>query len=189
MTPILLTGPAIEPVTLAEAKAWLRISDTAEDDLVSALITSSRMVLEAAARVFLIDQTWRLVYDQWPGSEWIGIPLAPFRSVSAISVYDVNNTSVNVVPSSYVLDTAPMTARLKFVTPPPAPGRRIAGIELDVVLGFGAQAVHVPGPLRQAIKMLVARGFENRGDAVSNARQLPGDIMALISGYRRMRLK
>ena len=43
-----------------------------------------------------------------------------------------------------------------FSTSPPAPGRAVAGIEIDVVAGYGAPA-DVPSPLRQAILMLVAR--------------------------------
>jgi uncharacterized phiE125 gp8 family phage protein len=38
MNPILIDGPAVEPVALADMRAFLRLDDAAEDDLVTALI-------------------------------------------------------------------------------------------------------------------------------------------------------
>ena len=72
--------------------------------------------------------------------------------------------------------------------PPPEPGRKIAGIEMRIRAGFGASAANVPAPLRQAILMLAARWFENRGDAATDATALPVEIAALVNPFRRMRL-
>ena len=188
MTPILMNGPAIEPVTLAEAKTWLRVDDSAEDDLISALITSARLVLEAASRTLFIEQTWRLVYDSWPSGGILPIPLAPLRTLDALRVFDANNVAQNVPAADYVLDSAPMAARIYFVAAPPPPARPVAGIEAQLTLGYGASAEDVPAPLRQAIKMLAARWYENRGDAAADATGLPGEITALITPFRRPRL-
>jgi uncharacterized phiE125 gp8 family phage protein len=54
------------------------------------------------------------------------------------------------------MSTARRTQRASFFGAPPAPpGRASAGIEIDVVVGYGATAESVPEPLRQAIRMLV----------------------------------
>ena len=188
MTPILLSGPAIEPAPLVEAKAWLRVDHNSDDDLISALITAARLTLEAATRSMFNTQSWRLVYDQWPGGDVFAIPLAPFLTLDGMRVRDAANVAAVVPPASYVLDSAPGSARIAFTIAPPAPGRAIGGIEIDVSVGFGAAAADVPAALRLAIKMLAARWYENRGDAVSDAEALPADIASVIAPFRRPRL-
>ncbi len=42
MSSLLLTAPAVEPLSLAEAKAFLRVENTDDDDVISALIAGSR---------------------------------------------------------------------------------------------------------------------------------------------------
>mgnify|MGYP003346868781 CR=1 FL=1 len=48
-------------------------------------------------------------------------------------------------------DAAPERARIIFPAGPPAPGRDVAGIEIDVVAGYGDAPESAPAPLRQAI--------------------------------------
>ena len=84
MSPILLVGPMIEPISLAEARAWLKLDSTEEDDLVGALITSARLIVESLTRRMLLTQTWRLALDAWPKGQKIEIPFAPFRALTAI---------------------------------------------------------------------------------------------------------
>ena len=66
MIPLIVNGPAIEPIALADAKKWLKLETSDDDDVVGALITAARLMLEAQIRRMLITQTWRLIYDRWP---------------------------------------------------------------------------------------------------------------------------
>ncbi|MCX7329611.1 MAG: hypothetical protein NTW00_16270 [Hyphomicrobiales bacterium] len=66
MSPILIVPPAAEPVTLADAKLYLRTAGPDEDDLVIALIRAARHLVAAASNRLLVSQTWRLVCDAWP---------------------------------------------------------------------------------------------------------------------------
>ena len=82
-----ISAPAAEPVTLAEAKAHLRVVDAVEDTLISGLIKAAREEVEAATGLALISQNWRLYLDCWPpsglvrpNSRWL------FRCRPAISV-------------------------------------------------------------------------------------------------------
>ena len=52
MSLVMTSGPALEPVSLAEAKAHLRLDDVAEDALLQSLIVTSRLHIEAALGLF-----------------------------------------------------------------------------------------------------------------------------------------
>src|ERR1035437_40652 len=66
MSSLLLTAPAIEPLSLAEAKAFLRVETSDDDDVICALIAGSRIHVEAQTRRALITQSWRISADVWP---------------------------------------------------------------------------------------------------------------------------
>jgi uncharacterized phiE125 gp8 family phage protein len=63
MASIMLTGPAAEPLTLAEAKDFLRVTQDDDDSVVAALIASARILVEAQTRRALMTQQWRIVRD------------------------------------------------------------------------------------------------------------------------------
>ena len=87
MIPIFISGPAVEPITLAEMKAYLRVDDDdfAQDDLIAGLIRAARLMVEAASRRILIEQSWRVVLDRWPAGGTILLPIAPLIAVDGIT--------------------------------------------------------------------------------------------------------
>jgi len=187
MTPIMLQGPAAEPVGLAEAKAYLRIDGDDEDELVGMLVTAARLTVEVECGRALIQQRWRLSLDRWPRGCEIRVPIAPFRACEAVRVHAGAGTPSLVPPDAYIADAAEEGGRILMTGTPPAPARRAGGIEADIVVGYGPRAGDVPGPLRQAVRLLVARWFERRGDDPldEGPARLPGDVAALLAPYRR----
>ena len=57
MALVMTTGPVVEPLTLTEAKAHLRVDSTVEDPLISSLITAARQHIETTLTIALITQT------------------------------------------------------------------------------------------------------------------------------------
>src|SRR3954469_22934060 len=88
MIPLLIAGPAVEPVAVAEMRAYLRLDDGTEDDLVSALVRAARLLVEAASGRQLIEQSWRLVLARWPARRTLLLPLSPLIRIERIRVYD-----------------------------------------------------------------------------------------------------
>lgn len=192
MTPILLRAPETEPISLTEIKSYLRIEaeEVGEDGLLHALIAAARLTVEAASGRILLSQGWRLVLDRWPLSGVIRLPLAPLIACEAIRVRSADG-EVSLLPASaYWLDAQGEPGRIVLTERPPRPGRAPGGIEIDVTAGYGAAAADVPETLRQAVRLLVAHWYENRGDAAEgpSGPPLPADVVALVAPFRHVRL-
>lgn len=195
MRPILIQPPALEPVSLAEAREWLRDDGLEENQIIQTLIVSARMTIEAYTRRFMIEQKWRLTFDLWPESVTVDrkmeLPLAPCRGVDAIRVYDEPNISYTLDARDFCLSTSSDNARLLFFLQPRVPGRSYEGVEIDLTVGYGAQPNDTPPPLRRALLMLVAAWRENRGDLPEISLPgsgLPGNVLQLVAPFRRERL-
>jgi uncharacterized phiE125 gp8 family phage protein len=187
MNSILLTGPAVEPVSLAEAKAFLRVEHGADDDVITALIAGARIYAEAQTRRALITQSWRLVCDAWPETGRIAVRPAPLQSLDAARVHDGGSEPIELDVAGFFPDVAGSQLVFAPWTMPP-PGRA-AGIELDVTLGYGDAAIDVPEPLRQAVRLLLGHWYENRGLVSPGAAPLlPLTVPALLSPYRMVSL-
>src|SRR4051812_41929308 len=63
-----ITGPAVEPITLAEAKLHLRLEVSEDDGLVSGLITAARLRASTLLRQTLLLTTYDWFLDSFPSS-------------------------------------------------------------------------------------------------------------------------
>jgi uncharacterized phiE125 gp8 family phage protein len=178
MTPLALTPPAVEPVSLSEAKDFLRILVDDEGALLETLITAARLMIEAASGRLLIEQGWRIALDAWPQGGEIRLPLSPVRSLTAARVHPGSGSAEPVAPSSLALVEGSDPPLILIAGPVPTPGGARSAIEIDLVAGFGATRDAVPAPLRQAVLRLACR----------SAARLPVEIAALVAPFRRVRL-
>ena len=191
--PLILTfGPAVEPVTLAEAKAHLRVDTGAEDTLVSSLIVTSRLHVEAAVGLALITQSWSWFRDAWPPGPALDLPLRPVQGIAAVRLYDENAVATNLDPATYFLDGAGSPPRLvrHGALAWPRPGRIANGIEVAFTAGYGPAAADVPAPIRQVVLLLVAHWYEHRSplEAGAHAEPVPDMVSELLAPYRTVRL-
>lgn len=181
MISYLLAGPAEEPVSLAETKAFLRLDGDAEDGLVTALIAAARLHVEATTGRALVRQSWRLVLDAWPAE--VRLPVVPVIEVTEARAFDEQD-------DEHELDIGGIQlAGDRLLLPAIADGmpvlRARLGLELDYVAGFG-DAADVPADLKQGLLALVAHWFEHRDAAVGAV--VPVGFDRLVSGYRQVRL-
>ena len=197
--PLLLTAPpAAEPVSLSDAKAWLRAGHADEDALIGDLIASARARVERLTGLALIIQSWRETLDAWPArrlsacGQAFAVGVRPLISVEAVTSYDVEGAATLWDPAEYRVEPGE-AGRLIAVLPftLPQPGRAAGGIELDYTAGFGAEPDDVPAPLREAILRLVGdayAGVERAESARRGDAGLPDGVEALLRPWRRVRL-
>jgi uncharacterized phiE125 gp8 family phage protein len=210
-----LSPPATEPVSLVEAKAHLRVSISDDDSLIANLITAARMVCEEYTARALITQGWRLWLDTFPGDNmawWDGMrqgaasqltvkrfilmPRAPLQSISAVNIYNDDDSSTVFLPTQYFVDIASEPGRLALRNNAswPSPQRGNNGISVDFIAGYG-NAATVPQALKQGILAHVAQLYEHRGDGLKlsgdalTVKALPDIVQALYQPYRIQRLR
>jgi uncharacterized phiE125 gp8 family phage protein len=191
MALVLTSGPAVEAVTVADAKTHMRVDGSAEDVLIGSLILTSRLHVEAALGLALINQTWMLVLDRWPPCGTVEIPIAPLQAVTSVRVRNAAGTPIVVPPTSYLVDIVSKPPRLVWNnTAPSYPGQAANGIEIDLSVGFGASAASVPAPLKHAVLMLAAHWHEHRDpvEIGSTAARIPDAVADLIQPFRKFRL-
>ncbi len=179
----LITPPAVEPVTLAEAKLHLKVDTTDDDALITRLITAARTRAEWHTGRALNTQSWILWLDAWPECGIVEIPLPPLQSVSSVTVYAPDDRATVLDPAIYQVDTASAPARLtlKSTVMPPINMRAINAIGVAFTAGYGNAATDVPAGFRAAILELIAFLYEHRGEAPA---ELPLDMLALLAPFR-----
>ena len=184
MSTILTTPPSVEPLSLAEAKAHLRVTHSDDDTYISTLIKTARQSSETQTGLGLVSQGWSVFLDHWPDIGVIELPLAPVLDIADIKVYGEDDTPALIDPSHYYEDKVSRPARiiLRGSRSWMKPGRMANGIEILLTIGF----VMVPEPLREAVLQLVAHWYAMRGDDANDDKPL--HIAQLMQPYREMRL-
>ena len=182
---ILLGEPEEEPLSLDDAKLFLRVSHTADDALIADLIRTARKHVETVTGKRLVTQIWRLVLDQWPDGGMLNLPLAPVSAIDAARLRAPDGAETAIDTSAWLLDAS--SARLKITERPPVL-RPFAGIEIDLEAGYGV-AADVPPGFVQAIRLLVAHWYEHRASASPQGKDaLPLAVAALIAPERSLRV-
>ncbi len=186
MTPIRVAGPTVEPVSLAEMRAYLRLDSDdggAEDALIGALLASARATIEAATRRLLAPGRYRIVLTAWPADGFLPLPLSPLVAVARAGLVDAQGDVTDLAPGLVRLGPDPVEAPGLRV-PPDAPSLRARAALVEVSAGYGGDGPPIPPALAQAIRLLAAHGFEHRGDTAAP----PPPVAALVEPLRRLRL-
>jgi uncharacterized phiE125 gp8 family phage protein len=185
----ILATPAAEPLTLAEAKRWLRVDHADDDALIQALIKGARERIEARTGRAILAQSWRVVLDRWPTDARVTLPVLPVIAVTAVRLLDEAGAATPLASAIYALEPGaePPVLALKS---PPNPGRSRNGIEIDLVVGYGTVPADCPEPLRQALRLLVLAAYEARGPERAGAGrpEVIQEVDRLIAPYRLIKL-
>lgn len=185
MSIVVVTPPASEPVSLAEAKLFLRVDHAHEDDLIASMIAAGRDAVEAGCGRALLLRRVREKLDLWrqgaAGGAWLR--LAPVAGVVALRVLAPNGAQSVVEPGRYRLEFARERPRLVFEPGFAATLRSAGELELEYEAGMAAEPSALPSALRLATLQIVASLYEARLGA-----GVPEAARALLRPFATARL-
>ena len=203
-----ITKPTVEPVSLEQAKAHLRVDTTDQDDLIEALITAARQRIEDETGRALITQTLEIAMDYFveppdlrfvtlpyiTPAKAIALPRPPLQSLKRISYYDGDGNEVMLhdevgsptVISDLVVDTYSEPGRLVPASGGswPSTQDRANAVVIRYVAGYGNDGEAVPKPITQAILLLIGHMHENPSAVGEQRYELPMGVEWLIARHR-----
>lgn len=164
---ILVTAPTTEPVSLDEAKAWLKVDGDDDNDTIAAMIAAARRQVEALTGRALIRQVWRLELDEVPDDDELMLPRPPLVSVD--SVQYVDSAGATQTWSSTLYQVQSDDAGRAMLAPAygeawPTVRCQFGAFKVQYTAGYGDTADYVPEQARVAIKMMAAFLYQHRGD-------------------------
>ncbi len=181
----ILAPPALDPVTLTEAKAFLQLDSTFEDALVGDLVKAATEAVEQATGKALMARTLQQGFTRWPARGIFALQACPLIQLVQVQRRDAAGVHSVVDPAAYYVDqdTARLIALPGFT--PPAFIRPAEAILVDFIAGYGNAESDVPAPLRTALLLIVRALYENRGQETGS---LPLRARALMAPFAKVRL-
>lgn len=177
----LITAPTAEPITLAEAKAQLKIDWTDEDTQINGYILAAREHCEGFQNRALITQTWELWTDAWPCKDCFNVPLPPLQSVTSIKYYGTDDTEYTLATTEYFVDPVSQPGRIVLAYGKSWPSttlRPANGVAVRFVAGYGLAAA-VPQKVKQAMLLLVTLMYQKRLPIVEG--KIVGEVPYAVS--------
>jgi uncharacterized phiE125 gp8 family phage protein len=178
-----VTAPAYEPMTLAEAKLYLRINTVSEDSLISDLIVAARMAAESYLSRSLITQTWKLAYNDYIPNT-VFLPMGPVIAITNVTIYNPDGSSQIVDSVGYYLNAA----KDSLVMNSPLFALNIgigSRIEITYTAGYGDSSA-VPKPIKFGMLAHMAALYDSRGTMSDG--MLPEQSSQLYAPFREMKL-
>ncbi len=171
----LSVAPASEPLTLTEAKQFLRIEHNADDAMITQAILAARQAAEQYLRVVLLPQTH--LFETAQIGHVISLPVGPAQSITSIVAYNEAGTPTTLNSNFYRLTLDGYG--VVFTTVPQA-----ARLAITFVSGLATSSSDVPHTIRQGMLHHIAAMLEQR-EGLSG---LPLQTLQCYQPHRRVRL-
>lgn len=198
-----IVQPAIEPVSLAEAKKHLRIEHEDEDSYILGLVQAARQYCELRTDRCFIDTRLEMKLDTFPSSIELPLPLPPFsptagRQEIEIKFLNVQLQELSVVEAQPVIVSSPGTFIANRASTPviltpnvngywPVTGPIRSAVTIRWWAGYGESVINVPKAIRHAILMIVAHWYVQREAVavnIGNAPVVPMAAEELLSTFK-----
>lgn len=180
------TDATLEPITTAEAKTHLRVTISADDAYIDALVKAARMMAENELRRSLLTQTWTKTLDQFPDA--IGLPYPPIASVTSVKYLDTAGAQQTLASDQYTLDkqSEPGWIVPAYGVTWPDTYCAVNAVEVIYVAGVASAAL-VAQSIRAWILLQVGHLYENREASIPGVSITPLPYVdGLLDGHRIM---
>ena len=162
MTLARVTAPAALPLSLAEVKEHLRVTNAYQDDLIDGLIAAAVAYVDGTGLLgrAMITQDWAQWVNQAPG--WVRLEIGPFQSLVSVEYYDTDN----VLQAATLGDFETRLAGDFVICKPkedfewPNAETRQDAIKITYRAGFGDAASDVPQNVRHAMFLMIAHWYK-----------------------------
>jgi uncharacterized phiE125 gp8 family phage protein len=189
----------IEPLTLAETKAYLKVpqrspADPLEDAFISSLISAARSYAEREQGRDLVRKQWDLVFDYWM-SYRIELPPVPLISVEQVQYTDYQgNVTTLAEGTDYMVDTSkqpgcilpPYNTMWPVFTPLPS-----SGILVRFSSGYDAADPWWAGDgqvVKEGMRYMVSQWYNVRLPAGAQASEWPLTAREALTFGARQRI-
>jgi uncharacterized phiE125 gp8 family phage protein len=152
-----------EPITLAQAKAWLRVTHTDEDAIITALITAARQICEGYISKSFVERTVTAIVRNDLGN--IKLPYGPVGNITY--VYDVDGNEIT--GTEYTL-TGVSDKRLGYPMS--------SYVKVIYTAGYSV----LPQQFKTALKMQLSWMYTHRGD--DDGSVIAPDSKAILNPYK-----
>jgi len=184
------TPPATEPVTLADMRLHLGITqatDTARDSIITARIVAARERVEDITNCAVMSQTLTYYADRFPfdSKKSYSIKLiSPVASITEIRYLDVNGIEQVLDPADYRLSRVNAEVSPAFAMCWPVARKQEESVKIKYVAGF-ANAAAVPQSMKEAIMFIVAQWEVFQSSIEGNLRPftIPNAAKELLNYY------
>jgi len=143
-----VTGP--EPITLEEAKAWMRVDGATDDALITSLITQARELTENYLNISIVETT--LVLTATERKELV-LPYGPVNSIASCVDTEAEPVSYdwNGFYMSFDQGTYSVTGG--------------SSIYVQTITTYEAGTATIPAGLKLGLLEVILWLYENRGDS------------------------
>ncbi len=185
---ILVTPPALEPLSLQEVKDHLRVDGMEEDSYIEPLIKPAREWAEAFLNRALITQTWDLFLERFPRSSrtQIEIPLPALQQIVSVKYQDELDVEQTWSNTLYTVDTNREMGRIIPNVNETYPNTfgHIHDVTIQFVAGYGLNQQDVPRAIMQGMLLKIGHWFERREESsVVPLNRIPDGVKDLLTPY------
>lgn len=178
MSYVVVTAPVAEPLSVAEFKLAARVTNTAEDTLISdIIIPAARRRYETDTRRQVVTATYDYFLDDFTTAKkgdgsCIEIPKPPLASITSVKYFDTDGVEQTFDSSKYLVSSGKVPGVIAPVSgeqwPETQSTRPLERVTIRFVAGVDVSAVDPVD--KQAMSLLALHWFENREAVVVDQR-------------------